>query len=46
MELRKWRDAENLAAAETKLEAHAVLPVPERLISEEKSPMHGMPRLQ
>ena len=40
VELRKQRDADNLAAAETKLreaiEAHAVLPVPERLVSEEE----------
>jgi DNA repair exonuclease SbcCD ATPase subunit len=40
VELRKQRDAENLAAAETKLreatEAHAALPIPERLVSEEE----------
>jgi DNA repair exonuclease SbcCD ATPase subunit len=40
VELRKQRAAENLAAAETKLreatEAHAALPIPERLVSEEE----------
>ena len=40
VELRKLRDAENLAAAESKLrdatEAHAALPIPERLVSEEE----------
>jgi DNA repair exonuclease SbcCD ATPase subunit len=40
VELRKQRDAENMAAAEIKLreatEAHAVLPIPERLVSEEE----------
>jgi DNA repair exonuclease SbcCD ATPase subunit len=39
-ELQKQRNAENLVAAETKLreatEAHAALPVPERLVSEEE----------
>lgn len=39
-ELRKQRDAENMAAAEIKLreatEAHAALPIPERLVSEEE----------
>lgn len=40
VELRKQRDAEDLAAAEIKLreatEAHAALPIPERLVSEEE----------
>ena len=40
VELRRQRDAENLAAAESKLleatEAQAVLPIPERLVSEEE----------
>jgi len=40
VELRKQRDAENLVAAETRLrdatEAHAALPIPERLVSEEE----------
>jgi hypothetical protein len=40
VELRKQRDAENLAAAESKLfeatKAHAALPVPERLVTEEE----------
>ncbi len=40
VELRKQRDAENMAAAEIKLreatEAHAALPIPERLVSEEE----------
>jgi len=40
VELRRQRDAENLAAAERKLleatEAHAALPVPERLVTEEE----------
>ena len=40
VELRKQRDAENLTAAETKLreatEAHATLPIPERLVSEDE----------
>jgi hypothetical protein len=40
VELRKQRDAEDLAAAESKLleatEAHAALPVPERLVTEEE----------
>ena len=40
VELRRQRDAENLVAAESKLleatEAHAALPVPERLVTEEE----------
>jgi len=40
VELRKQRDAENMAAAEIKLreatEAHAALPIPERLVTEEE----------
>lgn len=39
-ELRKQRDAENIAAAESRLQetvaAHAALPVPERVVSEEE----------
>jgi hypothetical protein len=41
VELRKQRDAENLAAAESKLleatAAHAALPVPERIVTEEEA---------
>ena len=40
IELRKQRDAENLAAAETRLqeatECHAALPIPDRIVTEEE----------
>jgi hypothetical protein len=40
VELRKQRDAENLAAAETRLreatESHAALPIPDRLVTEDE----------